>query len=72
MYETLEIIESLQEKADKDNPDTVHLTHTEICAAHDIGKSAVTGRLNQLIENELITKTEIGYQSKKWQENEPY
>ena len=72
MYETLEIIESLQEKADKDNPDTVHLTHTEICAAHDIGKSAVTGRLNQLIDNELITKTEIGYQSKKWQENEPY
>lgn len=72
MYETLEIIESLQEKADKDNPDTVHIKHAEICAAHDIGKSAVTGRLNQLVENELITKTEIGYQSKKWQENEPY
>lgn len=72
MYETLEIIESLQEKADKDNPDSVHLTHTEICAAHDIGKSAVTGRLNQLIENELITKCDLGYQSKKWNENEPY
>ena len=72
MYETLKIIENMQEKADKDNPDSVHLTHTEICAEHDVGKSAVTDRLNKLIENELITKTDAGYQSKKWNENEPY
>ena len=72
MYETLEIIEDLQEAGDKDNPDSVHIQHKDICAAHELSKSGVNSRLSALIENELITKTKLGYQSKKWQENEPY
>ena len=72
MYETLQIIEDLQELGDKDNPDSIHIQHKDICAAHDISKGGVTSRLTLLVENELITKTKLGYQSKKWQENEPY